>query len=57
MKRALGVTEFLSKKFIEFDFENSWLAAMGKPEKNFKAIIYVSKRQYIYNQMTKNKDN
>jgi len=40
MKRALGVTEFLSKKFIEFDFENQWLLAMGKPEKNFKAIIY-----------------
>ena len=40
MKRALGVTEFLSKKFIEFDFEGTWLAAMGKPEKNFKAIIY-----------------
>jgi hypothetical protein len=40
MVRALGVTEFLAKKFDEFDFENEWLEAFGKPEKNFKAIIY-----------------
>ncbi len=39
-KRALGVTEFLSKKFIELSFEDIWLRAMGKPERNFKAIIF-----------------
>lgn len=38
--RALGVTDFLNKKFDEFDFTGQWLEAMGKPEKNFKAIIF-----------------
>lgn len=40
MARALGVTEFLSKKFVEFEFTDKWLKAMGKPETNFKVIIY-----------------
>lgn len=40
MARALGVTEFLQKKFDEFTFDGKWLEAMGKPEKNFKMIIY-----------------
>lgn len=40
MARALGVTEFLQKKFDEFAFDGKWLEAMGKPEKNFKMIIY-----------------
>lgn len=39
MKRALGVTEFLAKRFDEFEFDQHWLQALGKPEKNFKAII------------------
>lgn len=40
MARALGVTEFLSKKFVEYEFTDKWLLAMGKPETNFKMIIY-----------------
>lgn len=40
MARALGVTEFLQKKFDEFAFDGKWLEAMGRPEKNFKMIIY-----------------
>ncbi len=40
MARALGVTEFLQKKFDEFAFDGQWEEAMGKPEKNFKMIIY-----------------
>lgn len=40
MARALGVTEFMAKKFDEFEFTDKWLEAMGKPERNFKMIIY-----------------
>ena len=38
--RALGITDFMAKKFDEFEFDGIWLQAMGKPEKNFKAIIF-----------------
>lgn len=40
MARALGVTEFLNKKFTEYPFTDKWMVAMGKPETNFKMIIY-----------------
>lgn len=40
MARALGVTEFLNKKFIEYEFEGEWHAALGNPERNFKGIIF-----------------
>lgn len=40
MARALGVTEFLNKKFVEFLFSGIWQEAMGNPERNFKAIIF-----------------
>ena len=36
---AIGVTEFLEKKFIELDFEGEWLNSFGKPEKNFKCLV------------------
>lgn len=38
--RALGVTDFLAKRFDEFEFTGQWLAAMGKPERNFKCIVF-----------------
>ena len=40
MGRALGVTQFLEKKFITYDFQGEWRETIGEPEKNFKAIIY-----------------
>lgn len=40
MARALGVKEFLNKKFTELQFTEQWLDTMGLPERNFKAIIY-----------------
>lgn len=39
-RRALGVAEFLLKKFNAFVFEGIWLQALGHPEKNFKVIIF-----------------
>lgn len=40
MARALGITEFLAKKFTELDFDGIWEKAMGRPESNCKIIIY-----------------
>lgn len=40
MARALGVTEFLAKKFEELEFTGDWVLHMGKPESNFSMLIY-----------------
>jgi hypothetical protein len=40
MSRAIGITEFLNKKFVTLPFTGTWLASFGMPELNFKAIIY-----------------
>lgn len=44
MARALGVREFLAKKFIVFEFTGHWLKAFGKPERNFKMIVFGKKK-------------
>ncbi len=40
MARALGVTEFLNKKFLELEFTGKWKDAFGNPERNFKMIVF-----------------
>lgn len=38
--RALGVTEFLAKRFETFPFTGRWADSFGQPETNFTALIY-----------------
>ncbi|MDP2061331.1 MAG: hypothetical protein U1C58_06175 [Flavobacteriaceae bacterium] len=33
--RAIGITEFLNKKFDAYPFGGNWLKSFGEPEKNF----------------------
>lgn len=40
MRRAVGVDEFLNKKFVCYEFEGAWADTFGQPETNFKMIIY-----------------
>lgn len=35
-----GINDFLNKSYKELDFDGEWLASFGKPEKNFKCIVY-----------------
>lgn len=37
---AIGISEFLKINFTELPFDGEWLASFGKPEKNFKALVY-----------------
>ncbi len=38
--RSIGISEFLDKKFITYEFDGEWAATLGQPERNFSAIIY-----------------
>lgn len=40
MKKAIGVKEFLNKKFKTLNFEDKWKSSFGDPEDNFSAIVY-----------------
>lgn len=40
MKKAIGVTDFLNRKFRTFHFTGAFKETFGDPEKNFKAIVY-----------------
>ncbi len=40
MAKTIGINQFLARNFDTFDFEGDWLAHLGKPEKNFRAIVY-----------------
>jgi hypothetical protein len=40
MSRAIGINDFLAKRFDTLAFEEQWLASFGTPERNFKALIY-----------------
>lgn len=39
-QRAVGVTEFLAKKFETYEFDGPWKESFGSPERNFSALIY-----------------
>lgn len=38
--RAIGINEFLNRKFDVYPFDGKWLDAFGEPEKNSKVILY-----------------
>lgn len=38
--RAIGVREFLERKFVTYEFEGEWQASFGKPERNFSMLVY-----------------
>lgn len=40
--KAIGINNFINKKFDIFPFEGEWLQSFGEPEKNFKMILYGS---------------
>jgi len=40
MGRAIGITEFLTKKFITYPLEGVWKAHLGLPERNFNMLVY-----------------
>jgi hypothetical protein len=45
MRRAIGITEFLAKEFITYDFEGAWKDCLGEPERNFTMCVYGSSGQ------------
>lgn len=40
MQRALGVKDFLKRKFVCYPFDGEWLETFGEPETNFRMIVY-----------------
>lgn len=38
--RGIGISEFLDRKFITYDFRGTWAATFGQPERNMKCIIW-----------------
>lgn len=38
--RAIGISDFLDKKFITYQFEGAWADTFGEPERNMKCIIW-----------------
>lgn len=38
--RAIGIQDFLERKFITYPFEGAWEKTFGEPEKNMKVIIW-----------------
>lgn len=40
MSKAIGIKDFMERKFVTFEFADQWLAHLGRPEKNFQMLIY-----------------
>lgn len=40
MSRAIGITDFLNRKFDTYPFDGKWLDSFGLPEKNFKMLVF-----------------
>ncbi|MEO0337601.1 MAG: hypothetical protein AAF242_00160 [Bacteroidota bacterium] len=38
--KAIGINQLLNKKFVTYDFDGKWLESFGRPERNFKAVVY-----------------
>ncbi len=38
--RSIGISEFLERKFITYDFDGEWAATFGQPERNMKVLIW-----------------
>ena len=37
---TIGITDFYKKEFSELDFDGRWVDSFGRPERNFKALVY-----------------
>jgi len=40
MGRTFGVNMLMAKKFVTYDLAPEWIAAIGEPERNFKAVVF-----------------
>lgn len=40
MSRAIGISDFMARKFDTFGFSDEWAATFGQPERNMRVIIY-----------------
>ena len=40
MSKVIGISQFLERKFVAYDFDGKWKASFGYPEKNFKMFVY-----------------
>ena len=40
MSKAIGIKDFMERKFVTYPFTGEWLKHLGTPEKNFQMIIY-----------------
>lgn len=40
MSKAIGITDFLSRRFNNYDFDGKWALHLGVPEKNFRMIVF-----------------
>lgn len=38
--KAIGINQFLERKFITYPFEGQWYNHIGEPEKNFVALVH-----------------
>jgi hypothetical protein len=38
--RAIGVEDFMTKKFVTLDFDGKWRDTLGEPEANFRMLVY-----------------
>ena len=38
--RAIGINDFLNRKFDTFNFTGHWAATFGQPERNMRVIVY-----------------
>lgn len=40
LKKSIGINELLDVQFRQLDFTDEWLMMFGKPEHNFKMLVY-----------------
>lgn len=40
MSKAIGITDFMARKFDYYPFDGLWQAHLGLPEKNFSMIVF-----------------
>ncbi len=40
MSKAIGIKDFMERKFVTYDFAGVWAKHLGAPEKNFQMIVY-----------------
>lgn len=40
MKKSIGITDFLARKFDTYPFDGPWKLSFSEPEKNFRMIVF-----------------